>query len=97
MFSKLMFIMRGLSGSGKSTLAKRILDKYNASPDQLCAGDLYFINKTTGDYEFVVKKLHAAHKWAQNCAQDACRLPTTVKSNKIKSFIEYFIKIKSKS
>lgn len=71
--SKVMFIMRGLPGSGKSTLAKRLIDKYNAGPDQLCAGDLYFISKTTGDYEFDVKKLHAAHQWALNCAQDACR------------------------
>lgn len=49
-------ILRGIPGSGKSTLAKTL-----ASKENICSADDWFVNKTTGVYEFKPHELPQAH------------------------------------
>lgn len=51
---KILYIIRGIPGSGKTTFAKTI------SP-LVFSADYYFINSTTGVYEFNPKKISNAH------------------------------------
>ena len=67
--SRIMFINRGLPGSGKSTLSRRIDAEYGAV---ICAGDDFFTDPTTGEYNFVAEKLGEAHASARQKCEDAC-------------------------
>lgn len=57
-----LIIIRGLPGSGKSTLAKQLAKLFDC---QYVEADMYFIDKSTGAYEFDTTKLGAAHKWCR--------------------------------
>ena len=62
---KILTIIRGVSGSGKSTYAEhlKLLDSENTI---ICTADDYHINPDTGEYEFDVDNIHAAHNWCKN-------------------------------
>ena len=64
---KRLVIMRGVSGSGKSTRAKEIvkdhLSTYTNSLTIICSADDFFINITSGKYEFNTNLLSKAHAW----------------------------------
>lgn len=59
-----LIILRGLPGAGKSTFAKNYANVLAAS-GQVVKGpfeaDNFFVNKTTGEYQFDPNKLGAAH------------------------------------
>ena len=56
-----LVIISGLPGAGKSSLVKKQF------PNHLnFESDMYFINKSTGEYKFNHTKLNSAHKWCQN-------------------------------
>lgn len=59
-----LVILRGLPGAGKSTFAKNYANVLTAS-GQVVKGpfeaDNFFVNKTTGEYEFNPELLGAAH------------------------------------
>lgn len=59
-----MYILRGLPGSGKSTLAQQI-------GGTILSTDDFFIDATTGQYNFNSKSLPKAHYWNQLRAQFA--------------------------
>jgi len=62
---KTLYIVRGVPGSGKSTFAKKLV-----SDDFLiCEADKYFIDKTTGEYNFDPNKIKEAHKWCQDLVE----------------------------
>ena len=53
---KILVICRGICGAGKSTFAKTLGGKHYEA-------DMYFINPTTGEYEFDGTKIKNAHAW----------------------------------
>lgn len=55
---KELFLLRGLPGSGKSTLAKSIGGVHYEA-------DMFFINPSTGVYEFVPSNIKHAHEWGK--------------------------------
>jgi len=57
---KKLFIVRGLPGSGKSTFALQLA---NDCDFLVCEADKYFVDKTTGVYNFDASKLKEAHKY----------------------------------
>ena len=70
MSNKVLIIMIGISGSGKSTLAKKIADEYMKAGHSVSVNstDNFFLNKTTGEYEFNPAKLGHYHKMNQTMA-----------------------------
>lgn len=61
-------VMRAVSGAGKSTYAKKLAERAletSANPDcwpvKVVSADNYFVNQTTGEYEFDRSKLSDAH------------------------------------
>ncbi len=62
MKGRTLFIVRGLPGSGKSTFAKELV----GSDNLVCEADKYFINKTTGEYEWDATKIKNAHEWCRS-------------------------------
>jgi predicted kinase len=72
---KQLYILRGISGSGKSTLAKKIIEENEVEQQQnvilVFSSDDYFINRTTGVYEFEGAKIGRAHEWNQNRVKKA--------------------------
>lgn len=77
--SKLV-IMRGVSGSGKSTRAKEIakMTKSAGQSVYICSADDYFIDRSSGRYEFDAKKLGGAHSWCKTKAETAMDLGVDV-------------------
>ena len=60
--NKKLFISRGMPGSGKSfTISKLVTESHIYSADK------FFINPTSGKYEFDINKRHQAH---QKCISD---------------------------
>ena len=57
-----LVLVRGLPGSGKSTYVKKL----NILASQHIEADMFFINHTTGAYEFDREKLRAAHDWCKD-------------------------------
>ena len=57
-----LYLVRGLPGTGKSTIAKRLTAF-------VVEADMYFIDKTTGEYRFNPDALECAHQWCQNTAR----------------------------
>jgi len=55
-----LYILSGLSGSGKSTWA-RAKASASGSEYRICSADHYFIDPTTGEYNFNYRKLGEAH------------------------------------
>jgi len=62
---KTLYIVRGVPGSGKSTFAKRLVN----DDFLICEADKYFIDKTTGEYNFDPTKIKEAHKWCQDLVE----------------------------
>lgn len=69
MRNKMLYLLRGLPGSGKSTLAEAIYLGRDCSCETLEA-DAYFYNED-GEYVFDATKLHKAHAWCLQQAEDA--------------------------
>lgn len=63
-------LIRGLPGSGKSTLAKALLRSMSSSTRHFEA-DMFFVDKTTGVYEFKPMRIGDAHDWCQMETQSA--------------------------
>lgn len=61
---KELFLLRGIPGAGKTTLATSIGGKHLES-------DMYFVNPSTGFYNFNPTKLKDAHSWCQNSVAEA--------------------------
>lgn len=61
-------LIRGLPGSGKSTLAKALCSMLNS--DEVYTthleADMYFVDKTTGVYEYNRMEIGDAHEWCQS-------------------------------
>ncbi len=55
---KILVICRGIPGSGKSTFAKTLGGQHYEA-------DMYFIDRTTGEYKFDGSKIKNAHQWCQ--------------------------------
>lgn len=53
---KILYIVRGCPNAGKSTFAKTLGGQHYEA-------DMYFINQTTGEYEFDGSKIKNAHAW----------------------------------
>ena len=69
---KKLYILRGISGSGKSTLAKKIQEEEGCSQANIVfSTDDFFVNKTTGKYEFDGSKIGRAHQWNQGRVKKA--------------------------
>ena len=72
---KKLIILRGVSGSGKSTkaveLTSELRDVYPDSLSIICSADMFFINRTSGEYEFDAQKLGHAHLWCKTRAETA--------------------------
>lgn len=60
--NKQLIIIRGPQGAGKSTLASVLAPQYQA---EIYEADMYFINPSTGEYNWDASKIGAAHKWCQ--------------------------------
>ena len=65
-----LVILRGCSGSGKTTKAKELIDDFYIDclmTDRacICSADNFFIDTTTGEYNFDAKKLGQAHAWCK--------------------------------
>lgn len=56
-----MLLVRGLPGSGKSTIAMNLIGWYYHLET-----DMFWKNKETGEYEFVLERLGEAHAWCQD-------------------------------
>lgn len=55
-----LVLIRGLPGSGKSTYARKHF------PEHIhLEADMYFVNRSNGEYRFDPRKLNAAHSWCQ--------------------------------
>ena len=55
---KILVICRGICGAGKSTFAKTLGGQHYEA-------DMYFIDRTTGEYKFDGSKIKNAHQWCQ--------------------------------
>jgi len=58
-----LYLIRGVPGSGKSTFAQELEDACVVS--YVLEADNYFINQSTGEYNFDASKLKQAHEWCQ--------------------------------
>ena len=68
MFSKSLFLLRGLPGAGKSAIAE-ILSEKGKYP--FFSIDDYFIDQSTGEYSFDYKTNHLAYKHCENMTREA--------------------------
>ena len=70
--------MRGVSGSGKSTKAKELIKEFmESNPNSttyVCSADKFFINSSSGKYEFDPKRKGMAHAWCRGNANAAMSL-----------------------
>lgn len=84
-----VIICRGKSGSGKSTFAKSLASMVNESV--ICEADQFFINPITGEYNFDVNKLAAAHHYCRSKFEQALKnmVPLVVVSNTNTTVKEY--------
>ena len=64
MHNNTLYILRGVSGAGKTTLATVLAN--NLHHAKAVAADDYFIDLTTGEYDFDVNFLGLAHNWCRN-------------------------------
>ncbi len=89
------YILRGLPGSGKSTLAKSFV----SGSGIILSTDDFFVDKTTGQYNFNSKSLPKAHYWNQLRAEAAMKKGispviidnTNLQAWEAKPYIEYAI------
>jgi len=65
MEEKVLYIVRGLPGSGKSTFAKKLV----GSDFLVCEADKFFLDKETGEYNFVPSMIKNAHKYCQDLVE----------------------------
>jgi NEDD4-binding protein 2 len=69
--------MRGVSGSGKSTKAKELIKKQAMGcTSVICSADKFFINPSSGRYEFEPKKIGLAHAFCRGQVEAAIQLGT---------------------
>lgn len=62
---KTLIILRGIPGCGKTTTADLLVSMGAAA----FSADEYFVNRSTGEYEFDATKLHSAHLWCQGMVE----------------------------
>uniref|UniRef100_T1HBP2 Smr domain-containing protein n=1 Tax=Rhodnius prolixus TaxID=13249 RepID=T1HBP2_RHOPR len=70
---KVMVFMRGCSGSGKSTLAKEVLFSIGITEPSwfIFSADDYFIDPSSGKYEYNRELIQSAHLWNQKLLKQA--------------------------
>jgi len=74
-----LIVMRGVSGSGKSTKAREILKQVAAGEiAYICSADDYFIDRSSGMYNFDPKKIGGAHSWCKAKAETAMDLGVNI-------------------
>lgn len=68
-----LIIMQGPSGSGKSTKAQELVaeTKSRGGSYIICSSDNFFVDRKTGEYNWDVNKLRAAHSWCRTRAEMA--------------------------
>ena len=66
-----LILIRGVSGSGKSTLADMFCFSFILGSTQSTSADDYFIDFTTGEYNFDASKLKEAHSECQESVKQA--------------------------
>jgi predicted kinase len=73
---KVVYILRGIPGNGKSTLAEELCN--NGKSSVICCADDYFTDIETGEYNWNVEKIGAAHKWCFELFEDNLKNDTEI-------------------
>lgn len=73
-----LVVMRGVSGSGKSTRAKELVQEFISSNPNgsvlVCSADDFFLDASSGQYNFDSKLLGQAHAWCRGKVTAALEL-----------------------